>query len=84
MSPDEVPAELVDLGMRALGSWAKGRARVAQEADVRAVLAAVLPKYGATALEEEARTDRYDRPCEDRLLDAAERLRGTTTEGSGA
>lgn len=48
----------------------------------RHALAALLPEIQAEALEAEARTDRYDHPCEDRLLEAAEALRATTTEGT--
>lgn len=41
--------------------------------------AALLDEYdrgvAAWALEQEARSDKYDRPCEDRLLDRAEEYR---------
>lgn len=42
MTPDEVPAELVELGMRAMGMWSKRRDL--DERTVRDVLAAVLPE----------------------------------------
>lgn len=79
MKPEDVPAELVEKGMTAVGMWAKGPARAAQEADVRAALAAVLPEYGAQVLEEAAESFTEGGMVRRRLEDLARAARLTTT-----